>query len=574
MTISSPLSFYQIAAHDVYSNDSIGGIDFDRWYEHTLWTDGREHQVYRGMLRSRKMVFRDSILGNGTINGASIGDIVRKLHTEKQLVEGELTKRRSSYRTSCRETQALINGTQEGLYFFNYFVQRQTIREQRSIQSFWTFQHQGNYFLTINFGCGSKFYQWNPQDRTFVGLFKVHTGYVFEWATVAGLDDEESLYLITRSAPTEEQCNVTGLTIWQFKGLSLEMSKNSPNKDIDSVYVDPATFGRFYVLDRTTVLEYDLSGNVQDEWDLSRIFDTASFLPDTLGVGLALSDGKQIAVLSRKETVSTTRKKRSHDDPLVNLALFASPMNVYNHMQRNNSYYRIDDTPDEYSPDVALLTQPDPLNEIGSMQESNDTVIQTREASTDLVEPPTEHLPEPRIAKAVPLGRISTTENHHFPDPATGELLSLHVGFQGQARRLLIAVTNTVNTIVKGNHDTIRIYSDILQGHLFQIISCNRPSQLTVLEIRDETILAFMENHRKVQLYTYRGARKGFVHWNSFNLASAGIQMASVKLPQAPFFKCNLHYLAIALSSRELMFLKAKTQGDCGINLQLDCGDV
>ncbi|XP_035891221.1 uncharacterized protein LOC118502757 [Anopheles stephensi] len=574
MTISSPLSFYQIAAHDVHSNDTIGGIDFDRWYETSLWTGGREHQVYRGGLRARKMVFRDTIHGNGTINGATIGDIVRKLHTEKQLVESELSKRRSNYRTSCRETQAVINGTQQGLYFFNYFVQRQTIREQQQpIQSFWTFQQQGNYFLAINFGCGSKFYQWNPQDRVFVGLFQVHTGYVFEWASVQ--DDEESLHLITRSAPTDERCNVTGLSIWQFKGLSLELGKNFPTKDIDSLHVDPATLGRFYVLDRTSVLEYDLAGNVQDEWDLSRIFESASFAPHTLGVGLALSDGKQIAVLSRKETTAPSRKKRSHDDDsLVNLALFASPMNVYNHMQRNSSYYRVDDTPDEYTPDVALLTEPDPLNEIGSMQESNDTVIKTREPSTDLVEPSIHTAnPEPRIAKAVPLGRISTTENHHFPDPATGELLSLHVGFQGQARRLLVAVTQTVNTIVKGNHDTIRLYSDILQGHLFQIIPCNRPSQLTVLEIRDETILAFLENHRKVQLYTYRG-RKGFVHWNSFNLASAGVQMTSVQLPQAPFFKCNLHYLAIALASRELMFLKAKTQGDCGINLQLDCGSV
>uniref|UniRef100_A0A182VQM2 VWFD domain-containing protein n=1 Tax=Anopheles minimus TaxID=112268 RepID=A0A182VQM2_9DIPT len=570
MTISSPLSFYQIAAADVYTKDTIGGIDFDRWYEQTLWTDGREHQVYQGKLRSRKFVFRDSIHGNGTINGQTIDGIVRKLHSEKQTVEGELAKRRANYRTFCRETQTLINGTQRGLYFFNYFVQRQTIREQRSIQSFWTFQHQGNYFLGINFGCGSKFYQWNPQDRTFVSLFQMHTGYVFEWQTVA--QDEESLYLITRSAPTEELCNVTGLSIWQFEGLSLAMVKNFPNKDVDSLFVDPATYERFYVLDRTTVLEYDLSGNVQDEWDLSRIFESASFVPHALGVGLALSDGKRIAILARKETTIPSRKKRSNEDSVVNLALFASPINVYNHMQRNQSYYRTDDTPDEYSPDVELLTQPEPLNEIGSMQESNDTVIKTSEsATTILVEP--QHLPEPQIAKAVPLGRISTTENYHFPDPATGELLSLRVGFKSEAKRLLVAVTTTVNTIVKGNHDTIRIYSDILQGHLFQIISCHRPSQLTVLEIRHETILAFLENHRKVQLYTYRG-RKGFVHWNSFNLASSGIQMASVQLPQAPFFKCNLHYLAIALSSRELMFLKAKTQGDCGINLQLDCGDV
>uniref|UniRef100_A0A182QZX3 VWFD domain-containing protein n=1 Tax=Anopheles farauti TaxID=69004 RepID=A0A182QZX3_9DIPT len=573
MTVSSPLTFYQIAANEVFTQDTIGGIDFDQWYENALWTDGRDHQVYHGKLRSRKIIFRNAIDGNGTINGLTIDDIVRKLHAEKQYVEGELAKRRASYRASCRETQAFINGTQRGVYSFNYFVQRQTIREPHPIQSFWAFEQHGNHFLGVNYGCGSKFYQWHPQERMFVALFEMQTGYVFEWQTVAL--NEERLFLVTRSAPTEERCNVTGLSIWEFKGLSLELAKNFPAKDVDSVHADPALFDRFYVLDRASVLEYDLAGSVHDQWDLSRIFETANFVPSSLGVGLALADGKRIALLSRQATNGTVRTKRATDSPLVDLALFANPANVYNHMQRNSSYYRVDDAEDEYAQHVSLLIQPDPVNEIGSIQESNDTVIQTRELPTSTVDPAASlgARGEARVAKEVPLGRISTTENHHFPDPDAGdELISLHVGSRGEPKRLLVAVTETVNTIVKGNHDAIRIYSDILQGHLFQIISCHRPAQLTVLEIRHETVLAFVENGRRVQLYTYRG-RKGFVRWNSFNLASPGVQMASVRLPQAPFFKCPLHYLAIALSSQELMFLKAKTQGDCGINLQLDCGD-
>ncbi|XP_053670226.1 uncharacterized protein LOC128720574 [Anopheles nili] len=570
MVISSPLSFYQISADEVYTEDTIGGIDFNRWYDQALWTDGRDHQQFLGKLRSRKIIFRDSILGNGTINGMTIKDIVRKLQSEKHFVDGELAKRRDSFRASCRETQALINGTREGLYFFNYFVQRQTIREESPLESFWIFQYQGNHFLGINFGCDSAFYQWNPQERKYVRLFKVHTGYVFEWQTIAS--DDEKLYLVTRSSPTSKSCNVTGLSILQFKGLALEMVKNFPEKDVDSIFVDPTLAERFYVLDRTTVIEYDAQGTLHDEWDLARIFESAAFLPNTVGVGLALSDGKRIAVLSRKDPTSGLRRKRSHKDPHVDMALFLSPMSMYGHMQKNSSYYRTDDTPDEYSHDVALLTQPDALNEIGSIQESNDTVIHTRDTSSNLLPSLIEDHTETRIAKEVPMGRISITENHYFPDPALGELLSFHVGLHGEPRRQLIAVTETVQTVIKGNHDSIRIYSDILQGHIFQIIACQQPAQLAVLEIREETILAFLEHRKKVQLYRYRG-RKGFVHWNSFNLASPGVQMVSVQLPQAPFFKCPLNYLAIALSSQELMFLKAKTQGDCGINLQLDCGD-
>ncbi|KFB39568.1 AGAP003290-PA-like protein [Anopheles sinensis] len=572
MNITSPISFYQISADEVFTEDTIGGINFDYWYDQTLWADGRVDQEYYGKLRSRKAIFREDILGNGTINGMTVQEIAHHLQEEKKLVEDELAKRRLAYRAACQQTQTVINGTQQRMYFFNYFVQRQTIHEQGPIESFWTFQQQGSHFLVINFGCESKFYQWNPQDRVFVGLFQVHTGYVFEWHTVA--PDDDTVLLVTRSAPTDKACNVKGLSIWRFKGLSLEMMKNLPEMDVDGVFVDSQFPDRFYVLDRTNVFEYNATGEVSDQWNLSRVFETASFLPSSLGVGLALSDGSRIAVLSRKEPEPAIRRKRSNEDQQVNLALFTTQMNMQNYMVRNATYYRTNDelvASAEYSEDHPQLTQPDPLNEIGSVQESNDTIIQTTDTSPDLEPIDDRHQLEQRIAKEVPLGRISTTENHHFPDPTAGEVLSFHVGFHGEPKRHLVAVTEAVQTVIKGSHDSVRIYSDILQGHLYQIISCHQPSQLTVLEIRDETILAFLEQRHKVQLYTYRG-RKGFVHWNSFNLASPGVQMRSMQLPQTPFFKCKLHYLAIALSSQELMFLKAKTQGDCGINLQLDCG--
>ncbi|XP_050083609.1 uncharacterized protein LOC126570125 [Anopheles aquasalis] len=596
MTISSPITFYEIAADEVYTEDTIGGIHFDQLYDESLWTDGREHQLFRGHIRTQKLVFRDAVHGNGTLNGHTIGEIAERLHAEKRQVEASVAKHRSRYRTACHETQSLINGTQQGTYFFNYFVQRQTINERRDIQSFWTFEQHGIHFLVINFGCESKLYQWNPHDRVFVGLFETLTGHVYEWRTVT--PDEDTLYLVTRSAPVaatvaasddKQSCTVGGLSIWKFKGLSLELVKSYGDKDADSLFVDgdgsSSLTDRFYALEHTTVREYGVAqGVVRDEWDLSRIFSTAAFLPSSLNIGLALADGKQLAILSRNEsTTGTVRRKRSHDqDSDVTLSLFASPMNMLSHMGQNKTYYyRTEDpeTPDNETviDETPQLTQPDPLNKIGSDQEGTDPVIQTRETAAPdvldtIIDRNTSTDLEQRIGKEVPLGRIRTMENTHLPDPTTGgEVLSFNVGLRGERRRVLVAVTETIDTIIQGKHDSVRIYSDILQGHVYQIIACSRPSQLAVLEIRDETILTFIEQGRKVQLYQYR-PRKGFVHWNSFNLASAGVQMAAVRLPQAQFFKCPLHYLAIALTGQELMFLKAKTKGDCGINLQLDCG--
>lgn len=45
-----------------------------------------------------------------------------------------------------------------------------------------------------------------------------------------------------------------------------------------------------------------------------------------------------------------------------------------------------------------------------------------------------------------------------------------------------------------------QIYEDIIEGNLFQTLVCHRPRSLSVLNVRDETILAFIENDVEVQV--------------------------------------------------------------------------
>lgn len=110
-------------------------------------------------------------------------------------------------------------------------------------------------------------------------------------------------------------------------------------------------------------------------------------------------------------------------------------------------------------------------------------------------------------------------------------------------------------------------------GKLYQVLPCHRPSHLTALELRDETILAFLESRQTVQIYIYRGMQ-GFVRLSNFKLSSPAVQLAGVSLPQPSMIRCKLHYLAIATEQHELILLRAKTQGDCGLMVQVDCDDV
>lgn len=67
---------------------------------------------------------------------------------------------------------------------------------------------------------------------------------------------------------------------------------------------------------------------------------------------------------------------------------------------------------------------------------------------------------------------------------------------------------------------------------------------------------------------------QGFVRLSNFKLTGPARAMAGVSLPQPLMIRCKLHYLAISTEQNELIMLRAKTQGDCGLAVQVDCDDV
>lgn len=115
-----------------------------------------------------------------------------------------------------------------------------------------------------------------------------------------------------------------------------------------------------------------------------------------------------------------------------------------------------------------------------------------------------------------------------------------------------------------------QIYQDVLVGRLFQTINCFKPSNLAVLQIRDETILAFLEDNIEVHILIYRGIQ-GFIQFAEFQLQSPASKMVSVTLPTTPdFVGCPKFYLVLTLSS-ELLFLEALMEGDCGVENFVNC---
>lgn len=99
---------------------------------------------------------------------------------------------------------------------------------------------------------------------------------------------------------------------------------------------------------------------------------------------------------------------------------------------------------------------------------------------------------------------------------------------------------------------------------MFQYIQCINPSDITALHFRDETLLAFMESRRKVQILIYRGIQ-GFVFFKTIQLVQDAHRMSAVSAaPKIPY-KCPTHYLVVQFSN-ELEFLKVKIDGNCGLS--------
>ncbi|KAG5684167.1 hypothetical protein PVAND_013408 [Polypedilum vanderplanki] len=168
------------------------------------------------------------------------------------------------------------------------------------------------------------------------------------------------------------------------------------------------------------------------------------------------------------------------------------------------------------------------------------------------------NLENERLIHAVPIqgSGMSYMENNFI-----GEVTVLYVGVNNN-KRPLYAVKKERDSFIKGNN-FIEIYSDIIEGRVFQYIQCTNPSNIVALHFRDETLLAFIESHKEVQIFIYRGI-EGFTFFRKISLPTEVFFMSSLVLPPKLNYKCDNHYLVMK-TEKELIFMRVKIDGNCGI---------
>ncbi|XP_058454449.1 uncharacterized protein LOC131432281 [Malaya genurostris] len=519
----------------------INGISFPLERENTLMTYGTQNN-------------RPPTVPDSTQVKKSFGEPVEK----------KLQDFQSELRSVCSRTHDLLNKTKSRVYFFNYFVQRQVIDEHKAIKSFYFFDHIGYHFLAVNFECISHFYQWDPTGEMFVRLYEFHTGPVREWKTV--IISDLAIFLVTLSSNEGTTCQSYGVNVWLFTGEQLKRTWHTVESlPIQAIGCDPHKSESFFVLKKNQMTEYNVNGKILVQWKLPDSRLDYRFLPHEAGLGLALSNGTHLVLLSTLNKSKATSRTKRNNRETVGMALFSSQA-MYDRMHRNYSSQSTRHSRDKswiitdmFQPDFVIEKEPHTSFDVLPYHKT--TLNHSTSAESSFV--------EAKQSREMLRDGIETTENKRFSGRINGDIVAFRVGPSNMTRHL-VAVSTVVDNVIEGSHDAIKIYLDILNGQLYQVLRCREPSGLSVLELRDETILAFIESRQTVQIYTYQDVA-GFVPTSSFRLTASAIQMTGISLPLPNQFMCPVHYLAIATEQQKLALLKAKTQGNCGLEVDLDC---
>ncbi|KAH1028842.1 hypothetical protein HUJ05_002166 [Dendroctonus ponderosae] len=113
--------------------------------------------------------------------------------------------------------------------------------------------------------------------------------------------------------------------------------------------------------------------------------------------------------------------------------------------------------------------------------------------------------------KSTIIGNFTKQSNSIIPGRNGSEFVLVPVGSRANKYKLQ-AVTCHRESEVHKNLDSIEIYSDSVSGKLYDQIFTHKPTSLQSLDLENgETLLAFIENKKFVQIYEYKGLN-GFKH--------------------------------------------------------------
>lgn len=305
----SSLAFESLEAISVLSDNRISGINFTKWFEETLWKNGKEGQSIKGNWKLKKAFLNENVYGNGLINKKSINEIEKNLKINVNAIEMTISNYSGQYSDMCVKLQYRAEDfAKNSVYILKYFESAFTLSENEEIFSHFAFKTKDHRdFVLINTNCTTHVYKWHRSEEKFIKMNSIETGVIYDWLKI----ENNGVLVITNSRMAENApCKYGGLHTWELSEDTLvHFDTISQETDILELHViDSMNSNSFYALENSdNVINYNASGGILEKWKLPTENFTYSFLPSNLLYGINLSNGRRIFSLDSK---SFRRDKR------------------------------------------------------------------------------------------------------------------------------------------------------------------------------------------------------------------------------------------------------------------------
>ncbi|XP_058978513.1 uncharacterized protein LOC101887895 [Musca domestica] len=141
--------------------------------------------------------------------------------------------------------------------------------------------------------------------------------------------------------------------------------------------------------------------------------------------------------------------------------------------------------------------------------------------------------------------------------PRTPELISLQVGGINNSRPLLALTKLSTATLIPGQDAAIYLYEQDFQDNPLQIIPAQDPHSVIQLRLKQETLLAFVDNCCEIQIWRYQGT-KGFVLLTKISQDKEIQKIATMGLPT---LEGVMRYYLAMLTGNKLKFHEIVVEG-------------
>lgn len=305
VALQGPLSIYNVTARNLVSNSILSGINFTEWSNQILRTRSDTTQVVTGPWTVEKARI-SSLGGNGWINNQPVAAFLRQFKDNHQQLRAMTNDLNDTYRASCAELHSymdVVNDVSRFAVALEYFDFDFRLAHSRMVRSLHSFEKQSIKYLLINSGCHSSLRIWNTTTGIFDDLATFETGAIDTWIHI--FKSPETVYLIT-NGKKDQSCSRSGVHIWTLNLANLEIV-NSISLPYNCLSIQQKwnSSNSFYALrsDDWKVIEYDLSGNIREEWIVfKKALRTPRFIPNEGNMGLVVTDGSTLSLLASSRT--------------------------------------------------------------------------------------------------------------------------------------------------------------------------------------------------------------------------------------------------------------------------------